>query len=1113
MTTTDHFQKLPTFYRSRKECPENYNKPSTNPRYPNFTQFCFTAGDVDQFQTYRDPTNGKDGNDGNDGKDEKDGNDENNINSNPWYTKVSPPVGENADWMRYRNINTESVDSTFRYLFEKFKKGLFIKIKDNKLAVFLPFSKHDYVNEWGAYMKHPPQFKSMTDFLIYASKIQGYDVKEYQINKFPSRWYGNNCLVRPEFPIGENDRGLPNIKDMLETLCNERKVPDIELFINKRDFPLIRQGRNEPYEHIFGSENYPLISHRYETYCPILSMVTTSVNADIPMPTAEDWARVSSQESDKYFAPDCRDYNYDFSLDWSSRIPTAIFRGASTGCGVTMDTNPRLMLSYLSTVSPIDGGIKLLDAGITKWNLRPRKHISSEFLQVIDKTKLPFGLVAPLSPDQQSRYKYIVHVDGHVSAFRLSLELSMGSVILLVESKYRLWFRRYLKEYVHYVPVLPDLSNLFDQIRWCRQNDEKCKKIADNAKKFYDTFLKKKGILDYLQILFINMKSVTGSYFYNSIQVSDIIREWQLSRIFSVQQSENLGEISEISEISSDLLNFSNASNFSNFSNIKDILTSRNYYAMEGMSMVIRDMRYIQDEVAEENILHKNRDTFVYTNQGQTIVVKKTDRTNELINEAFCGLTTINKLIEEIPNFRYTYFFNNTLLSEYIHGVTFKKFIEDGCDMQTFTVILAMLSMALAVAQERYGFVHYDLYPWNIIITTLDAPRTITYRFGRNVFTVTTRIIPVIIDYGRSHIIVKAEDDYIHSGTIEPFKSSVFQDCFSIIVSSVHEMMTALQKTRTNITSQIDYLIYLVNFFSKTAFQPDPLSTYHDLVKFVAVHKKYNEMIYGNKCDLEKKDPLEMFFYIASGPYGHALHSSISQIVYPKTAEISYDFQQPSFYYDFILGNPPKIEEYLATIETKCDSLLEKKDMDELSLTYACNMITLAAKGCLSFCEKVGIPQIKIKKSVDVIASKMKEWHSQYSQDSYKPLRIRVHSPENDMLCLAKYDTKTFSIPGRILTILQGNFTKKDENLLSFRNMFVFSSLYTTPYRVSPSFYSAFSGILKVSPLVILNHNANLNTLKMISSVIYENDKKELEKMRDPPQKILFLIENIQGIL
>ena len=79
--------------------------------------------------------------------------------------------------------------------------------------------------------------------------------------------------------------------------------------------------------------------------------------------------------------------------------------------------------------------------------------------------------------------------------------------------------------------------------------------------------------------------------------------------------------------------------------------------------------------------------------------------------------------------------------------------------------------------------------------------------------------------------------------------------------------------------------------------------------------------------------------------------------------------------------------------------------------------------------------------------------------------------------------------------------------------MFIDSTLYHTPHRLSPSFFTSFNHILDVNPLVIINHNANLNTMKYISQIIYQADKEEIARMRDPPTKTLFLISNILDIV
>ena len=55
MSTTKEFQKIPDFFYKT----ESIKSVNTNPRYPNFNQTHFTAGDIDQFEKYRDCSNGK----------------------------------------------------------------------------------------------------------------------------------------------------------------------------------------------------------------------------------------------------------------------------------------------------------------------------------------------------------------------------------------------------------------------------------------------------------------------------------------------------------------------------------------------------------------------------------------------------------------------------------------------------------------------------------------------------------------------------------------------------------------------------------------------------------------------------------------------------------------------------------------------------------------------------------------------------------------------------------------------------------------------------------------------------------------------------------------------
>ncbi len=165
-------------------------------------------------------------------------------------------------------------------------------------------------NDWGDLMKYDPsKYKSMIDFMRHVSNQtaiannKNYKFKPDQVSRYTNQWYANNCLIRYEHPLSEGDTNVVTLRHMFDELCATREVPDIELFINRRDFPLLTKNGTEPYYNIFGkdhsldSKSLKLIS---EGMCPILSMCTSDMYADIVIPTHEDWARVASTEGVKH---------------------------------------------------------------------------------------------------------------------------------------------------------------------------------------------------------------------------------------------------------------------------------------------------------------------------------------------------------------------------------------------------------------------------------------------------------------------------------------------------------------------------------------------------------------------------------------------------------------------------------------------------------------------------------------------------------------------------------------------------------------------------------------------------------------------------------------------
>jgi hypothetical protein len=411
----------------------------------------------------------------------------------------------------YNNIDYISVYNSFKYIFDKFKKGIFVMIRNNKLVIYMPFSNVHYKNNWEKFIYFSSEEKKLLEDNNYnkIKHILNRNIIEFQ-KKYPeqfrgrkinfnrSSWYANNCIFRNEFPMYEGELNTNIYKNMIDELLKERTIPDIEFFINDRDFPILKKDLTEPYHHIFDSDSIK-IEKEYivDKMCPIFSQSITNDFADLLIPTNDEWKMASN----KFFTSGCgNEYKKEsidkWNYDWKSKIGKCIFRGGATGCGTRIDNNMRLKACDLSVDRP-----DILDAGIVDWKARMRK-VKDEPMHIIDTNKLRFKLKNKINNIEKSNYKYILYIDGYVSAYRLASELSMNSCILIVKSPYKMWFSDLLVEYKHYIPIKHDLQDLIPQIEWCIKNDKKCEKIANNAKKFYEKYLTKDGLFNYLESIF-----------------------------------------------------------------------------------------------------------------------------------------------------------------------------------------------------------------------------------------------------------------------------------------------------------------------------------------------------------------------------------------------------------------------------------------------------------------------------------------------------------------------------------------------------------------------------------------------------------------------------------
>ena len=149
--------------------------------------------------------------------------------------------------------------------------------------------------------------------------------------------------------------------------------------------------------------------------------------------------------------------------------------------------------------------VPLLNAEVTTWNLRDKK-IAGKPMTFLRHEDFIFegGRQHFIPIYEQSKFKYILYVEGHCAANRYAFLMRLGSVILKVESRCvadEMWYYPVLKPFEDHVPIKADLSDLAEKIRWCRENDDKCEQIAARANELYEKFVSKEAIHDYMEVI------------------------------------------------------------------------------------------------------------------------------------------------------------------------------------------------------------------------------------------------------------------------------------------------------------------------------------------------------------------------------------------------------------------------------------------------------------------------------------------------------------------------------------------------------------------------------------------------------------------------------------
>ena len=378
---------------------------------------------------------------------------------NPTYSKglKSPPHQVEGPWKQ----DVTTAENTFKYIFDRLHHNCYLLCVGVVTEIFKLESSTTAPSFKPALMRLNKTIKGTKRKLL----LKTLKNKEWRVMQCVVKPYRESLAVEyPHFLEGLN-------------------MPHGVYILNITDAVILREDGTEPW-HMVSSA--PLEQH---SYLPILSGSGQKGYWDIPIPNYDDVRLVMGY--DKIGTP---------TLDWNDKKPIAVFRGGPTGCGNSIETNMRLKLASMRS--------DRLDVGLVKTTSNTLR-FDSNGLGQLETTQKKVGFLDLIT--DQSKYKYIIHVDGNVAAFRLLKSMLTGSLIIRLKSDYTIWADHLLQEGKHYVSI-SDLSELNGMMDWCAENDSKCKKIAEQGRRFAEKVLTKEFLQKYfVELLNSIQKRISGT--------------------------------------------------------------------------------------------------------------------------------------------------------------------------------------------------------------------------------------------------------------------------------------------------------------------------------------------------------------------------------------------------------------------------------------------------------------------------------------------------------------------------------------------------------------------------------------------------------------------------
>ncbi|KAJ6606822.1 glycosyl transferase family 90-domain-containing protein [Mycena sp. CBHHK59/15] len=170
-------------------------------------------------------------------------------------------------------------------------------------------------------------------------------------------------------------------------------------------------------------------------------------------------------------------YAFPDNVPWDDKIPRLYWRGMSSGgwvYGKNYHAFPRFRL--------IDIGRNhsdLMDVELSRFH----DSLCGDGCDG-DAVKAEYDITGASAPREEVyKYKYLFDVDGNSFSGRYLGLLRTGSLVFK-STVFAEYFNDWLRPFEHYIPILPDLSDLVAKLEWARAHDTEARAIAHAGQAF-----------------------------------------------------------------------------------------------------------------------------------------------------------------------------------------------------------------------------------------------------------------------------------------------------------------------------------------------------------------------------------------------------------------------------------------------------------------------------------------------------------------------------------------------------------------------------------------------------------------------------------------------------